>query len=68
MSGFTVGSTTEASLGFSVGKTVSFSGTVGDMPAQTFSLDKAYSYGLYAYKQDPRSVQRPFQVINYWVE
>lgn len=68
MSGFTVGSTTEASLGFSVGKTVSFSGTVGDMPAQTFSLDKAYSYGLFAYKQDPGSVQRPFQVVNYWVE
>lgn len=68
MRGFTVSSTTEASLGFSVGSEVTFTGTVGDMPPATFSLDKAYSFGMYVYKQDPGDIQRPFQVINYWVE
>jgi hypothetical protein len=68
MRGYTVGSTTEASLGFSVGNSVTFSGTVGEMPPATFSLDKAYSYGMFVYKQNPGSIQRPFQVINYWVE
>ena len=68
MTGYTVGSTTEASLGFSVGTSVVFNGTVGEMPPATFTLDKAYSYGMFVYKQNPGSIQRPFQVINYWVE
>ena len=68
MQGYTVGSNTEASLGFSVGNSVSFTGTVGEMPPATFTLDNAYSYGMFVYKQDPGAVQRPFQVINYWVE
>lgn len=68
MAGFSVGSTTEASLGFTVGSQVSFAGTVGDMPPATFSLDKAYKFGMFVYQQDPAGSQRPFQVINYWVE
>ncbi|MCW5632517.1 MAG: VCBS repeat-containing protein [Rubrivivax sp.] len=68
MAGFSVGSTTEASLGFSVGSQVSFTGTVGDMPPASFSLDKAYKFGMFVYKQNPGGDQRPFQVINYWVE
>jgi hypothetical protein len=67
MQGFTIGSTTEASLGFSVGSQVTFTGTVGDMPPATFSLDKAYSFGMYVYKLNPPN-QEQFQVINYWVE
>ena len=68
MTGYTVGNTTEASLGFSVGTSVTFVGTVGEMPPATFDLDKAYSYGMFVYKQNPGSSQRAFQVINYWVE
>jgi hypothetical protein len=43
-------------------------GTVGEMPPATFTLDKTYSYGMFVYKQNPGSIQRPFQVINYWIE
>lgn len=68
MSGFSVGSNTEASLGFSVGRSVIFSGTVGEMPADTFDIEKAYSYGLFAYKQSANAQDKAFQVINYWVE
>jgi hypothetical protein len=68
MTGYTVGSTTEASLGFSVGTNVTFTGTVGEMPPETFDLDNAYSYGMFVYKHKPGSIQREFQVINYWVE
>lgn len=68
MAGFSVGSTTEASLGFTVGSQVTFGGTVGDMPPASFSLAKAYKFGMFVYKLDPRGEQRSFQVINYWVE
>lgn len=68
MEGYTVGSTTEATLGFIVGTDVTYQGTVGDMPPATFSLDKAYSFGMFAYKQNLGSEQAPIDVINYWVE
>jgi hypothetical protein len=68
MSGFSVGSTTEASLGVTVGSQVSFAGTVGDMPPASFTLAKAYKFGMFVYRLDPRGEQRPFQVINYWTE
>ncbi len=68
MEGYSVSNTTEASLGFSVGSQVTFTGTVGDMPPATFSLDKAYSFGMFAYKQSAGDGQREFQVVNYWVE
>lgn len=68
MSGYSVGSTTEASLGFTVGTNVSFAGSVGEMPPSTFDLEKAYSYGMFVYKQNSSQNERPFQVINYWVE
>ena len=65
--GFAVGEESTAALGFTVGSTVVFTGVVGDMPPETFSLDKGYSYGLFAYTQRARNGQR-FQVVNYWVE
>jgi hypothetical protein len=68
MEGFSVGSTTEASLGFIVGSDVTYQGTVGDMPPATFSPGKAYSFGMFAYKQNLGSEQAPIDVINYWVE
>lgn len=68
MEGFSVGSTTEASLGFIVGTDVTYQGTVGDMPPATFSLDRAYSFGMYAYKQNLSTEAAPIDVINYWVE
>ncbi|MCG8609403.1 MAG: DUF4214 domain-containing protein [Pseudomonadales bacterium] len=68
MVGFSVGSSTTASLGFSVGSDVVFAGTVGDMPPETFSLDRAYSYGLFAYQLTDSNSGQTFQVINYWVE
>jgi len=67
MQGFTIGGTREQSLGFSVGEHVTFTGTVGEMPPATFSLDKAYSFGMYVYKLN-QADQQQFQVINYWVE
>ena len=67
--GYTIGATAENSLSFSTGDSVVFSGTVGEMPPATFTLDKAYSYGMFVYTQRAGSVQTaPFQVINYWVE
>lgn len=66
--GVTVGGTTEASLGFSIGSGVTYTGTVGDMPPATFSLDKAYSFGMFVYQQQIGSEKRPADVINYWVQ
>ncbi len=68
MQGYTVGSETTASLGISTGTEVSFSGTVGDIPPESFSLDQAYSYGMFVYKEETGAQDKPFQVINYWVE
>ncbi|WP_157960434.1 hypothetical protein [Marinimicrobium alkaliphilum] len=68
MQGFTVANNTEASLGFTVGEEVTFTGTVGDMPPGTLELDAVYSFGMFVYKLNPANVERPFQVINYWVE
>ncbi len=68
MVGFTVGSSTTANLGVSVGSKVVFSGSVGDMPPETFTLDKSYSYGLFTYTFDDSQSSQQFQVINYWVE
>lgn len=64
--GYSVGQETTASLGFTTGSTVIFSGTVGDSPAGSFDLDKAYAYGMFVYLQE-RGGQE-FQVINYWVQ
>ena len=30
--------------------------------------DNEYSYGMFVYKQNTGEQERPFQVINYWVE
>lgn len=68
MRGYSVGSTSSATLGVSMGSQVTFTGTVGDMPPDTFDIDRAYSFGMFVYKQSIYSQDRPFQVINYWVE
>ncbi|MEJ2567096.1 MAG: VCBS repeat-containing protein, partial [Gammaproteobacteria bacterium] len=60
--GVTVGGTTEASLGFTIGSGVTYTGTVGDMPPATFSLDKAYSFGMFVYQQQIGSEKRPADV------
>jgi hypothetical protein len=66
--GVSVGSNTEFSLGFEVGSSVTYTGTVGDMPPATFTLGRAYSFGMFVYQQEIGTDQRPVDVINYWVE
>lgn len=69
MRGFSVGQETTATLGVSVGSSVSFAGTVGDfLPAASNDDGLEYSFGISVYQQSASSQDRPFQVINYWVE
>ena len=68
MAGFSISTNTEATLGFSTGKLVIFTGSVGDLSPASAATTPEYSYGIYVYQQDPGSIQSPFQVINYWVE
>jgi hypothetical protein len=43
-----------------------FEGTVGDIPAESYSGERAYSFGLFSY---PLSLDgQQFTVVNYWVE
>jgi hypothetical protein len=68
MGGFSVGTETTASLGVTVGSTVTFQGTVGEIAPPNNTLENEYSYGMFVYKQSTGEQDRPFQVINYWVE
>jgi hypothetical protein len=52
----------------SVGSTTTFAGSVGDILPDSFTLDKAYGYGMFVYTASSAEQDRPFQVINYWVE
>ncbi len=68
MRGFSVGQETTASLGVTVGTQVIFGGTVGEIPPPNNTLENEYSYGMFVYQQSTTEQDRPFQVINYWVE
>ncbi len=70
MAGFTVGAEAAATLGFTVGSSTTYSGTVGalDPTSGAFDADNLYAWGLMAYTQDSHESGQEFQVINYWVE
>ena len=68
MTGYSVGESVTASLGVSVGSTTTFGGSVGDIHPDEFTPDKAYGYGMFVYLDELPGQDRPFQVINYWVE
>jgi hypothetical protein len=56
-----VGLTVTANEGFFV------QGTVGDIPARSYTADRLYQTGIYAYPQQ-RGDGQEFIVVNYWVE
>ncbi|MGQ7848333.1 FG-GAP-like repeat-containing protein [Granulosicoccus sp. 3-233] len=68
MRGFSVGQETTASLGVNVGTSVVFSGTVGDISPNQGTSDNEYSFGILAYQARSSDQEKPFQVVNYWVE
>ncbi len=68
MRGFSVGTESTASLGVTIGSTVSFAGTVGEIPPPNNTVENEYSYGMFVYKQDAGEQESSFQVINYWAE
>jgi hypothetical protein len=70
MNGYSVGAEASSTLGYTVGTSTAYTGTVGGMdPTSTqFSADNLYSWGLLAYTQDSHESGQSFQVINYWVE
>ncbi len=68
MAGFSVGQETSVSLGVTAGSTTTFAGSVGDILPESFTLDKAYGYGMFVYTASSGDQDRRFEVINYWVE
>ncbi|MEM6929130.1 MAG: hypothetical protein AAF602_19485, partial [Myxococcota bacterium] len=65
MAGFSVGYGAEASLTVTSGTSTTYSVTVGDLSAETFT-DQQFSYGMFTYVQ-PLAGQE-FEVLNFWVE
>jgi len=68
------GVTFGSSLGFQYGyeywetntESTFYEGTVGDIPAASFTPDLAYTFGLFAYPFENEG--QKFTVVNYWVE
>ena len=56
-----------ATLGFSVGESTEFKGTVGGLDPDTFDPADQYDYGMFSYVYEHPGGQQ-FKVINYWVE
>jgi len=70
MGGYSVGSESTATLGFTIGSSTTYSGTVGavDPTSGAFNSNDLYAWGIMAYTQDVHESGQQFQVINYWVE
>jgi hypothetical protein len=64
--GFSVGFGAENSLSISSGSETSYTGSVGQLPAD--QLGSTYNYGLFTYVQEDPATGQQFEVINYWVE
>lgn len=66
----TVGASQELKLGVSFSVTASaglfMEGTIGDIPAASYTSDKMYRAGLFAHSKQVSG--QSFMVINYWVE
>lgn len=69
MRGFSIGTDSTSTLGVSTGSSVVFRGSVGDIPPNpALTANDEYSFGIFVYQQSSGVQDRPFQVINYWVE
>lgn len=66
VAGFSVGLDTERSLQIVHGEESSYTGTVADLPPDSFAAN-GYDWGLYTYVLDDHESGQEFEVINYWV-
>jgi hypothetical protein len=66
VAGFSVGVDTERSLQIVRGEESSYTGTVADLPPESFAAN-GYDWGLYTYVLDDHESGQEFEVINYWV-
>lgn len=67
VAGFSIGVSHESSLQIVHGSESLYSGSVANLPSESFAANY-YSWGLFTYVQDDHPSGRPFEVINYWVE
>ena len=65
--GFSIGVDIEASLQILHGSESAYTGTVANLPADTFAAND-YGWGLFTYVMDDHASGQAFEVINYWVE
>ena len=67
LAGFSVGVDIEASLQILHGSETNYTGTVANLPSDTFASND-YDWGLFTYVMDDHASGQQFEIINYWVE
>jgi FG-GAP-like repeat len=67
VAGFSVGVSAESSLQIIHGVESTYTGTVANLPSDTFA-ENYYSWGLFTYVMDDHASGQQFEVLNYWVE
>ena len=67
VAGFSVGVSAESSLQIVHGEESTYTGTVANLPSNTFA-ENYYGWGLFTYVMDDHVSGQQFEVLNYWVE